>query len=818
MVEVKDKIIVFIQNSTKGISLICFLFVLSMLISYPLHAETTKKQESERPVLHTFQIPPGYLSDALNQFSQQTNIKLNIDSALLEGKVTQGLEGQFETKPGLDQLLLGSGLKAIQSKNDGNHYFIQIIPQTSTEPVVTTLPSIVVKANNANRYVITSTSTATKTNTLLRDVPQAISIFTNELIKDQSIRSLSDAVRYVPGVGVSQGEGNRDALVFRGNRSTGDFFIDGIRDDAEYYRDIYNTERIEVLKGANGMIFGRGGSGGVVNRISKEANWNPNKEFSFQGGSFNQKRMTADVGYVVNDMLSLRLNAVYEDAGSFRDGVNMQRLGISPTLTFKPTNRTKIVANMERFHDDRTADRGITSVIGGVGEVTGPVNVHRSQFFGDPKRSNANINVLSFNSLIEHKFESGITLQNRTNYAMYDKFYQNVFANNGLNTLSGLVSLGAYNNNTTRENVFNQTNLLYSLNTGPISHTLMAGVEVGRQETHNRRETGLFNNDISRTSLLIPLSNPVTNLPITFTNRNSGGDVDALNRSVVNVTSLYIQDQIEIIPQLQVIAGVRYDLFEVDFKQRNGPKDHLKTRDDLIAPRFGVIFKPFDAISFYGSYSQAYVPRAGDQLTSLNVTLETLKPEKFTTLETGIKWDIRPDLALTGAVFQVDRTNVINSIVGGQTFLTKGQRTEGIEVSLSGQITPKLSVMGGYAYQTGEVTSDIFGVAKKGAAVAELPRHTFSMWSRYDFTPRIGAAFGVIYRDEMFTSLTNRVKLPSFTRVDAALFAQLSKSFRAQLNIENLLDTKYFAAANNDFNITPGAPITVRASLIANFQ
>ncbi len=814
----KDKIIVFIQNSTKGISLICFLFVLSMLISYPLHAETTKKQESERPVLHTFQIPPGYLSDALNQFSQQTNIKLNIDSALLEGKVTQGLEGQFETKPGLDQLLLGSGLKAIQSKNDGNHYFIQIIPQTSTEPVVTTLPSIVVKANNANRYVITSTSTATKTNTLLRDVPQAISIFTNELIKDQSIRSLSDAVRYVPGVGVSQGEGNRDALVFRGNRSTGDFFIDGIRDDAEYYRDIYNTERIEVLKGANGMIFGRGGSGGVVNRISKEANWNPNKEFSFQGGSFNQKRMTADVGYVVNDMLSLRLNAVYEDAGSFRDGVNMQRLGISPTLTFKPTNRTKIVANMERFHDDRTADRGITSVIGGVGEVTGPVNVHRSQFFGDPKRSNANINVLSFNSLIEHKFESGITLQNRTNYAMYDKFYQNVFANNGLNTLSGLVSLGAYNNNTTRENVFNQTNLLYSLNTGPISHTLMAGVEVGRQETHNRRETGLFNNDISRTSLLIPLSNPVTNLPITFTNRNSGGDVDALNRSVVNVTSLYIQDQIEIIPQLQVIAGVRYDLFEVDFKQRNGPKDHLKTRDDLIAPRFGVIFKPFDAISFYGSYSQAYVPRAGDQLTSLNVTLETLKPEKFTTLETGIKWDIRPDLALTGAVFQVDRTNVINSIVGGQTFLTKGQRTEGIEVSLSGQITPKLSVMGGYAYQTGEVTSDIFGVAKKGAAVAELPRHTFSMWSRYDFTPRIGAAFGVIYRDEMFTSLTNRVKLPSFTRVDAALFAQLSKSFRAQLNIENLLDTKYFAAANNDFNITPGAPITVRASLIANFQ
>jgi len=810
-----------IQSSTKNVGLICFLFVLSILItpiSYPLHAETTRGQESKTPALHVFQIPPGYLNDALNQFSQQAKIKLSIDPALLEGKVTHGLEGQFEIKSGLDQLLLGSGLKAVQGADDSNRYFIQIIQNTPTEPVVTTLPSIVVTADNTNRYAITSTSTATKTNTLLRDVPQAISVVTKELVKDQSIRSLSDAVRYVPGVGVSQGEGNRDALVFRGNRSTGDFFIDGIRDDAEYYRDLYNTERIEVLKGANGMIFGRGGSGGVVNRVSKEANWNPNKEFSFQGGSFNQKRMTADVGYVVNDMLSLRLNAVYEDAGSFRDGVDMQRLGVSPTLTFKPTNRTKIVANMERFHDDRTADRGITSVIGGVGEVTGPVNVHRSQFFGDPKRSKANINVLSFNSLIEHKFESGITLHNRTNYAVYDKFYQNVFANGGYNTRSGLVSLGAYNNDTTRENVFNQTNLLYSLSTGPIAHTLMAGVEVGRQETHNRRETGLFNNDPSRTSVLVPLSDPITHLPITFINRNSGGDVDALNRSVVNVTSLYVQDQIEIIPQLQIVAGVRYDLFEVDFQQRNGPKDHLKTRDNLIAPRFGVILKPFDAISFYGSYSQAYVPRAGDQLTSLNVTLETLKPEKFTTLETGVKWDIRPDLALTGAVFQIDRTNAINSIVGGQTFLTKGQRTKGVEVSLAGQITPKLSVMGGYAYQTGEITSDIYAVANKGASVAELPHHTFSIWSRYDFTPRIGAAFGVIYRDKMFTSLSNRVKLPSFTRVDAALFAQLSKSFRAQLNIENLLDTKYFAAANNDFNITPGAPITVRASLIANFQ
>jgi len=755
----------------------------------------------------TYNIPAGPLHDALNQFAQQSGIKLTFDPALLQRKMTFGLTGNFEIKSALDRLLDNSGLQVIQQA-DG--YAITALPAASGAEPIVTLPSIQITASNTNRYAAVSTSTATKTNTLLRDVPQSISVVTNELIKDQSIRSIGDAVRYVPGVGVSQGEGNRDALVFRGNRSTGDFFTDGIRDDVEYYRDLYNIERVEVLKGANGMIFGRGGSGGVVNRVTKQANWDPIREFSFQGGSFNQKRMTADVGHVINDVAAVRLNALYEDAGSFRDGVSMERLGISPTVTVKPTHRTKVVVNMERFHDDRTADRGITSFMGR------PVDVNRSQFFGDPRRSPTHVDVLSFNSLIEHKFDSGVTLQNRTNYATYDKFYQNVFANGGLNNL-GQVSLGAYNNSTARENVFNQTNLLYSLNTGPISHTLMAGVEVGRQETHNRRETGLFNNNVANTTLFVPLNNSITNVPITFRNRDSGGDLDALNRSIVNVTSLYVQDQIEIIPQLQAIVGVRYDLFEVDFQQKNGPRDHLKTKDDLIAPRFGLIYKPIEPVSFYASYSQAYVPRAGDQLTALNVTVETLKPEKFTTLETGVKWDIRPDLAFTTAVYQLDRSNVINSVVGGQTFLTKGQRTEGVEVSLAGQLTSNWSVMGGYAYQVGEITSDILGIAKKGASVAELPRHTFSVWSRYDITPSIGAAFGVIHRDDMFASLTNRVSLPDFTRVDAALFAQFTKRFRGQLNIENLFDTKYFAAAQNDFNITPGSPIAVRATLIANF-
>lgn len=792
-------------RSTYFCAVLISLSLTVVFLSKPSFAESLN---STTPAQRTYSIPAGYLHDALIQFAQQAGIKLAIDSAMLQGKVTLGLTGDFEVKSGLDQLLAGSGLQVVQ-QNDG--YTLMAAPAPPAEPVVTTLPSIQITASNTNRYAAVSTSTATKTNTLLRDVPQSISVITNELIKDQSIRSIGDAIRYVPGVGVSQGEGNRDALVFRGNRSTGDFFMDGIRDDAEFYRDLYNIDRIEVLKGANGMIFGRGGSGGVINRVSKQANWNPIREFTFQGGSFNQKRLTADVGYVINDKAAIRLNGLYEDSDSFRDGVSMQRLGISPTVTIKPTHRTKVIVNMERFHDDRTADRGIPSFMGQ------PVDVHRSQFFGDPKRSNANIDVLSFNSMIEHKFDSGFTLQNRTNYATYDKLYQNIFANSQVFTLRGVdsLNLGAYNNATTRENVFNQTNLLYSLNTGPISHTLMAGIEIGRQETHNRRQTGFFNNDLSTSSLRVPLNNSITNVPITFLTK----DQDAFNRSVVNVTSLYVQDQIELLPQLQLIAGVRYDLFEVNFQQKNGERTHLKTSDGLISPRFGIIYKPIQPVSIYASYSRAYVPRAGDQLTSLTVTSAVLQPEKFTTLETGVKWDVRPDLALTGAVFQLDRTNVItvDPNDSSRSFLTKGQRTQGVEVSLNGQLTSNWSVMGGYAYQIGEITSTQSSAALKGASVAELPRHTFSVWNRYDITPRIGAAFGVVYRGGMFASTDNTVRIPGFTRVDAALFAHLTKQVRAQLNIENLFDTHYFAAVQNNNNITPGSPIAVRGTLSVNF-
>ena len=707
----------------------------------------------------TYQISEGPLVDALNQFSAQSGVMLSFDGDALETMGTGGLEGNYTAQAGLDALLTDSGFQAVLR---GDVYFIQNIADTNANAsgVVTTLPSIEVAASATTGYVAAVSTTATKTNTLLRDTPQAITVVTQEAIQDQNVQSMADAVRYVPGVGISSGEGNRDALVFRGQRTTADFFIDGVRDDAQIFRDIYNVDRIEVLKGANGMIFGRGGSGGVVNRVTKQANWNPTRQFSFQGGSFNQKRITADVGHVINDKMAVRLNGMYEDSKGFRDGFDLSRRGISPTVTIKPTHRTRVVLNMEAFHDKRTADRGITSFQGG------PVGVGRSQFFGDPRRSTSHADVLGFNSTIEHRFDVGLTVRNRTNYADYNKSYKNVFASGAYNGTT--LPLSAYNDFTDRENVFNQTDFIFALDTGPIKHTLLAGVEIGQQITSNSRDNGTF--DINGlTKLPVTLQNSVTSQPITFNQSRN-------RHSVVDITSLYIQDQIELLPQLQAIVGVRYDQFKVKFKDKFGG-DKIKTKDDLISPRFGLIYKPFDPLSFYTSYSKSFVPRVGEQLNGLKVTNETLSPEKFVNLEAGIKWDVRPDLALTAAVYRLDRSNVITADPNNaaNSFLTKGQRTKGVELSVAGQLTYEWSVMGGYAYQHGEITKSLSPSAKEGATLAELPKHTFSMWNRYNFTPRWGAALGVIHRSGMFASTDNTVRVGDFTRLDAAVYARLNK-------------------------------------------
>ncbi len=660
----------------------------------------------------------------------------------------------------------------------------------------------------APRLTTDRITSATRTDTLLRDVPQAVTVVTRDLIADQSMQGMADVVRYVPGVGMAQGEGNRDAPILRGNGSTSDFFVDGVRDDVQYLRDLYNVERVEVLKGPNAMIFGRGGVGGVINRLVRQAAWASSSELTLQAGSWDNRRVAGDVGRALSPRVAARMTGLYENSDTYRQGVGVERYGLNPTLAVALGPRTTLRAGYEFFRDHRTADRGIPSFDGK------PVVTDSSTFFGNAEASYSEVTVNAVVALLEHRFNGRFTLRNRLSYADYDKFYQNVFPG-AVNAAATLVSLSAYNSGAQRQNLFNQTDLVFSQRTGRIEHKLLAGVELSRQETDNLRTTGFFSSlGVNVTTAVVPLDHPTTSLPMTF--RPNAMDAD--NHGVARVAALYVQDQVVLSPHVQAVLGLRYDRFEVDFRNNRTALD-IGSDDSLLSPRLGLVYKPVEPIAVYASYSLSYLPRAGEQLSSLSLTNQALEPEKFRNYELGAKWGIARGLALTIAAYRLDRGNVAvpDPTDPAVSILVDAQRVEGVEVGLSGNVTNAWSVAGAYAYQDGEITRSISATARAGATLAQLPKNTFSLWNKYDVSARWGVGLGLIYRGDMFTSTDNTIVLPGFTRVDAGVFFTLSRRLRVQANVENLFDESYYASAHSNSNIMPGSPRAVRVAVTGRF-
>ena len=661
----------------------------------------------------------------------------------------------------------------------------------------------VVTVTDGSDFPLDATRSATKTFTALRDIPQSLSVVSTQQISDQSMKSIGDVVRYLPGITAHQGENNRDQIIIRGQSSSADFFLNGVRDDVQYFRDLYNLDRVEALRGPNALVFGRGGGGGVINRVTKEAGFSAFRNFSLQGGSFGNKRGTVDIDQPFDKKVAFRVNSLFEDSNSFRNNVGSRRFAINPTLTYNANDKTTLTFSYEFFRDRRTADRGITSFRGK------PADVSIETFYGNPNDSRVRANVNLFSATLDRQF-GGLNLHNRTTFGDYDRFYQN-YVPGAVTADKTLVALTAYNNATTRRNLFSQTDLNYSLTTGRIKHNLLGGFELGNQRTRNFRNTGYFNN--SATSIQVSYDNPTTSRPITF----RPSTTDANNRLRTNLAAAYVQDQIEISRYFQVVAGARFDYFDLKYhNNRNG--DALRRIDTLVSPRVGLIVKPVTQLSIYGSYSVSYLPSSGDQFSSLTTVTQQVKPEKFDNYEVGAKWDINRHLSFTSALYRLDRTNTRANDPNntGAIVQTGSQRTNGFEFGLNGTITPRWTVTGGYAYQDAFITSATT-TALAGKQAGQVPHHNFSVWNKYQFMRKLSAGLGVITRSDMFAAIDNTVVLPGYTRFDAAVFYTFNENWRLQANIENLFNTKYFLNADNNTNITPGAPIGSRVSLIARF-
>ena len=698
-------------------------------------------------------------------------------------------------------ILLGSLLPSISIANTSE--------KNSPDEKKIELIEIEVKDNVARTYLKKRISSATKTDTRIRDIPQSISVITEEQIKDQSLLGLTDAIKYSPGVMAGQGEGNRDSVWFRGNQSTSDLFVDGVRDDVQYYRDLYNIDRVEVLMGPNGMIFGRGGVGGVINRVTKEAHWENKNELRMQGGTYDHKRSSIDLNSGINETLAVRINAMIEDSGSFRQGVESEKKAINPTFTFKPSDKTKIVVGMEYFNDKRTNDRGIPSVSNGL--QSRPFSTSRSTFFGNASQSPNEAIVKNGYAIIDHTFDNGMSVKNTTRFSDYDKYYQNVYANSSVQA-NGTFTIDGYYDNTQRQNFFNQTDLTYNFKTGSVSHKLLTGLEIGLQENQNYR---IVNSGTDPTPLA---SNPFALLTFN-SSRSRNTSTDISNQAI------YLQDQIYLNEQFQIIAGLRYDKFKTKFNDSVTIANSATINDQFISPRVGLVYKPIEPVSLYTNYSLSYLPRTGEQLTSLTSSIKSFDPEKFTNIEAGIKYDLLQRFSISSSIYRLERSKmaITDPSSPTNTIIVDGQVTKGFELGVAGKLFDSYSMYGGYTYQDAEITKNQgTGDAQitSGTPLGHVPKHTFSLWNKYEMNETWSAALGIVSRSDMFAATpttSTAVKLPGYARLDAAIYANINKQTKLQLNIENLLDKTYYQSAHNNNNIMYGYPLTARATLTYTF-
>ncbi len=650
---------------------------------------------------------------------------------------------------------------------------------------------------------------AVRTPTPIIDVPQSLSITTEEEIQLQGFDSLGDIVLYTPGVTNSQGEGHRDAIVFRGVRSTADFFVDGVRDDVQYYRGLYNVEQVEILRGPNALLFGRGGTGGVVNRVTKKGAIG--EQFvGFLGSvdTFGAFTGQVDLNLATSETSALRINAAYENLNNHRDFFDGERIGFNPTFRAELGPDTIVDLSYEFADHNRFIDRGIPSNNAG-----DPARELIDITFADPENNFLEFEAHVFRGTIQHAFSENFKGNFTVSYGDYDKVYSNLFPV-GFDDTTGVVDLDGYIDTTQRENFVLSGNLIGDFETGSLSHTLLFGAEYIDTVNNNDRFNSLFdtsNDDVESFLAVRPLA--INN----FTGTNADGDPTSFAFSALNddteadvrVFSIYVQDEIEVTDWLNVVIGGRFDSFDIEvLRLDNG--DFRTRKDEEFSPRGGIIVKPQENISIYASYSESFLPRSGGQFANINGNNNILDPNTFENLELGLKWDFADGLSFTAAIFEIEQSSPVVSDLDAGTFDIIDTQVQGFEAQLQGQVTPWWFLLAGYSYIDGEQANETL-------RPRELPENQFSIWNLFQPTDRLGIGAGLTYQDESFADNGNNVTLPDYARVDLAAYYDVSDNLRLQVNVENLFDTDYFPNAHTADNITVGAPLNARFTVIGQF-
>ena len=647
------------------------------------------------------------------------------------------------------------------------------------------------------------------------DVPQSVSVITDEEIKNQGFREIGDIIRYTPGVNTSQGEGHRDAVVFRGVRSTADFYQDGIRDDVQYYRSLYNVEQLEILRGPNALLFGRGGTGGLINRVTKKAEIGEAfGSFDVGADSFGAADIAVDANFATSENTAVRLNLHTDSLANHRDFYEGERYGINPTVKIQAGDTT-VDLSYEYADHERFIDRGIPTA------NNTPVESLKDVVFGVEGLNLQTLEASILRANIAHDYSDSGKFNMSVTSSDFKKMYKNLYAA-GYDGTANTVKLDGYLDPTERQNLILNANVVNEFNNGSTSGTVLVGLEFVDTDNKNYRYNTFFNNragsdageptDQQIFNITRPLDISVTSTGLAST-VDYTTDLKSSSESDITVTSLYLQGDIDFSDNWKMIIGGRLDNFDITVTDVKKSQDQSR-KDDMFSPRFGVIYKPVDNMSLYVSYSESFLPRSGEQYKKLDASGAALDPDVFENTEIGYKYDINDALTFTTAIFDSKSTRAEKDNETGEMNEVRGLEVEGVEIELSGDIDDQNNLTFGY--------TSLDGVTSKGTKQPrELPDQMLSLWYSYQANERIGFGLGVTHQGESFIKDTSNGStgpaLPDYTRVDFALYINASDNDVVRIHVENLTDELYFPHSHSTHQASVGESLNARISYSRRF-
>ena len=670
-----------------------------------------------------------------------------------------------------------------------------------------TLPEVVVKDKSApaGKYEVTESAAATKFNAPLRDIPQTVNVVPKIVLRDQNALSMQDALQNVPGLSFSVGDGQRDQVTIRGFTAIGDQFVDGVRDDALYFRDLSNIERIEVLKGPASVLYGRGSAGGLINRVTKKPAADPVLEVGATIGFRGQRRSEFDLGTTsANKEALFRVTGAVEDSTGFRSQYFLQRETIAPSATFKLQPGTTLTVQADYLKDKRLADQGVPGYHGL------PVDVPIETYYGAANgkdRAFVQSEVKSATVTLDHAFTTDLKLHSvlRGYDFSLDRNYTTIgTVKDGADPT---VTIAQTRRLREEDGFYLQNELTHRLQWGDTRHQFLYGLELGRQ---NKSELLKSRNNAATYSLFNPVLAVLPPLPDTTA-------PSADNKNRVEIAGLYLQDLMTLTPHWKALTGLRYDKLKQERDDRTPKNLDLQRTDNTLSPRLGAVYQPTEQVSLYASWSRSFQPIT-DSFT-FRTNSDTLKPTQTVNMEVGAKFDIAARASVTAALFDMSQTNIQVADPANPNFsLPVGkQRTRGLELTYAGELAPDWELIAGYANMNGTIEeSTELTAAKtpfKGNAAALTPRHTFNLWLKHKLNDRYYVAGGGRAESARYASPDNLVVLPGYGVINLGAGYE-SKAFDVIVTLKNLLNRKYYVSAHsgaNDYNM-PGEPRSVLVS------